>query len=135
MSVDLSLLIITNPGGQPHKGLWLGHDHILLGSANHNEFLELMETDALKQQEVPEGVHCFQARIPDGSLEDEKCYGTIEEDEYGKRLKYTTARDILDFAKAHRDKIGENIRITAALVYIRVIARKHPNWHFVLYWH
>lgn len=133
MSVDLDFLIHRVPG-EPRKGLWLFHENIYVGTT-YNAFVEACEGKALPQLECPEPICCFFDRIKDGPDEGEYCYGTQNQDNYGNPLKWACAKDILNLSKMYVEEIKGETRIQAALAYLKVLAKKDPNWRVVLWWH
>ncbi len=120
MGVDLRLLPLLGPEA------WVSHS--MLDLERRRALWPAVE--ALSSQEIPEPLSCYLNRVPDGSYQGEPCYGYIEKDPYGNRLRWTTAKELLKLS--NHESVQDNYLNRAVWAYLAQIP---PDWKIVLYWH
>ena len=121
MGVDLTLLPIGCDAGT-----W-GYAHTMLEVGRHYETHKLLEEMVPKSR--PEWkLSSFCARVPDGSMEGERCYGVVAETPYGEPITYLSSAEVVDAMEAV-DELWEHE--AAALAYLKAL----PLCQVALYWH
>lgn len=116
MGVDLKLLPLLTPD------FWAAHD--ILRLERRSELWPAIQ--ALPQLDIPKPLSCYEARTPEG----EPCYGPVETDPYGNRMKWVTAGALLTL-KDH-ESIRDDWQNRAVWAYLANIPE---DWPIVLYWH
>lgn len=92
--------------------------------------------DALEKLSEKKGkkvkkISCGEAYVPDGEYEGERCYGEVTEDEYGKKLRMLTAKQLNEFFTEHYAQIVADERPRAAFAYVNALP---PERYVLLYW-
>lgn len=123
MGVDLYLLPVD---GELGAADWFSHT--LLSCERRRELWDAIS--AMPSREVPEEFSSFLGRVPDGSMEGEHGYGNTQEDPYGDRLRYTTAKDLVTLAQ--HEWVTDNPKNRAIWAYL---AAAPPKMKVCLYWH
>lgn len=120
MGVDLVLIPVEcEHPAFGHTLLRLDPDHDLWGAF-----------EGVDDREAPDDFTTYLARIPDGIMKGESCYGVVITDPYGKRLRAVRVGNLLDAWPKRRGSVhnGRNLAVRA---YLELLDRK--SW-VVLYW-
>lgn len=116
MGIDLRLMPLMTPG------FWIAHGHIEI--EQRSSLWPAIEN--LPAREIPTPLKCYLATGKGGKT----CYGKIENDPFGNRLKWTKAADLFSLKK-HK-AIQDNWLNRAAWSYLDQMPSSYP---IVLYWH
>jgi hypothetical protein len=116
MGTSLKLLPLLSPGH------WVSHDILRV-----DPFFDLWPIiNALPQLDIPTPLSCYEARTKNKG---KPCYGSVETDAGGQRLKWVTAQQLLTI-KDH-ERIAGNWRNRAVWAYLANMPDASP---IVLYW-
>lgn len=122
MGVDLKLLVVDGDMGNS------AFAHTMLEFGRNYD-----AHDKIREQSHPipwKDFSSYVSRVPDGSMKGETCYGDVNEDCYGEKLKYVRADDFLKAVKSFLPNLSH--RQMAAYVYLEAMP---PETKIVLYWH
>lgn len=120
MGIDLALLPVT--------GEYTGHvfSHTRIDCPRYYEVFDLvraLETVSIGRDRFS----AFAARVPDGSMRGESCYGVVEHDAYGQPITFVRAGALADAIESAR-----NVRWQPILAFVRAMP---PRDLVALYWH
>jgi len=95
MAFPLFLLIVNHHESSRNGKLW-GYSHTVLALDPDSGMIDAMRSlwNTCEELPIDHEVNGFDARIPDGSMKDERMYGLLQEDAYGQRYRWTTAERI-----------------------------------------
>lgn len=105
MGLALNLFPIDHLSyGTGPSSCW-GYSHTVLRLGSLSWDLGQLINDAAKPLPDHHNISAYlAARIPDGGMKDERCYGVLAKDSYGKPYKWITAEALLPFLTKHWPK-------------------------------
>jgi hypothetical protein len=110
VGVDLTLLVVTGTRD-------FGFAHTLLQLKRRRDLWPAVE--ALESQPAPTKFSTYFARVPDGSMEGESCYGYVTETPYGTPLRMVQASALVTLA-GHVD-VNDNPTNRATWAYLAAL--------------
>ena len=123
MGVDLTLLPITE-----NKDKTWGYAHTVLACTRDYVLYDRLR--ALPDEPVPASFTAYVARIPDGEMKGEHCYGHVTYDAYEEPLRCVRAGELVTYRI--RRRANTNQQNQAVWAYLAALP---PETRVALYWH